>query len=354
MKKTKLLILITILFIVVGIAAVTTNLIVNVSTPISANTDDFDVYFSDVYVDGTQDLSLVNNTRELVFKYKLSAVGDKKTINYDITNASKNYDALITMSCTESNTYLKITNAFDTENPISARSTKQGTLSIELLTAVSEEVSYEVKCTINASAVERETQNDTIVPDHLPKSYVKGNEIDIAGEKFNIISSTDTTVTLLAQYNLDNTYRQSETLNRVTFSESNGWEKVAGASEIDIQAYDGNVKTYVNEYVSFLKQETKDTTITGTLITLSDLKGLGCSITDDNSGEGIDTCANSEHSEWLLKGQMFWTRSVFYNSDTRIMGVVVDGTIYTGFYDGIGGGVRPVITISKAALEETI
>ena len=35
--------------------------------------------------------------------------GDKKVIDYDVTNASKDYDAAITISCTESNKYLKIT-----------------------------------------------------------------------------------------------------------------------------------------------------------------------------------------------------------------------------------------------------
>ena len=48
---------------VIGIAAVTTNVVGNMSTTINKNPDDFLVYFSDVLVDGIQDLSLVKNIK---------------------------------------------------------------------------------------------------------------------------------------------------------------------------------------------------------------------------------------------------------------------------------------------------
>ena len=158
MKKTKFMIGFTLLFMLIGIAAVTTNVIVNMSTPINQNPDDFLVYFSDVRVNGTQDLSLVENEQKLVFNGEFTAVGDKKVISYDVTNASKNYDAEILIDCTESTTYLNITNVFDVKNVLSARSSRTGTLTIELANAVSEEVSQDVTCTITANAVERDIQ----------------------------------------------------------------------------------------------------------------------------------------------------------------------------------------------------
>ena len=155
MKNLKREILFTLLFITIGIAVVTTNVVVNMSTPIASNTDDFLVYFSDVKVNGTQDLSLVRNEKQLVFAGEFSAVGDKKVISYDVTNASQNYDANITINCTKSNDYLIINNSFDTDNVLGARSTRTGTLSVELKNAVSEEILQDVTCTIEANAVER-------------------------------------------------------------------------------------------------------------------------------------------------------------------------------------------------------
>lgn len=157
MKSLKYQIFFSLLFITIGIAAVTTNLIVNVSTPITSNQDDFLVYFSDVKLNGVQDLSLLKNEKKITFNSQFSAVGDKTTINYDVTNASKNYDAKISISCTESNSYLKVTNTFDEKNNLTARSTKTGNLTVELINAVSSENNYEIQCTITGSAVERDT-----------------------------------------------------------------------------------------------------------------------------------------------------------------------------------------------------
>ena len=349
MKKTKFMIGFTLLFMVIGIAAVTTNVIVNMSTPINQNPDDFLVYFSDVEVDGTQDLSLVENEQKLVFNGEFTAIGDKKVISYDVTNASKNYDAEILIDCTESTTYLNITNVFDMKNVLSARSSRTGTLTIELANAVSNETTQNVTCTITANAVERDSQGSGDVGSPLSKFYV-GKEISIGDETFNVISTTDTTVTMLAQYNLGTNYRQSTTANYVTFSDTNGWEYTTGPKEVDIQQYDGNAKIYVNEYVSYLQGETGDTTLSGDLITLSQLKMLGCTINDDYSNTGIETCVDSEYVDWLVNGQYWWTRSVNPNGGIYIWDVRLSGDLFTLFYNNTDG-IRPVITISKEVLE---
>ena len=75
MKKFKYEILFIILFMSIGIAAVSSNLLINGATPIASNPDDFNVYFSDVLVNGTQDLSLVTSETRLVFNGEFSAVG---------------------------------------------------------------------------------------------------------------------------------------------------------------------------------------------------------------------------------------------------------------------------------------
>ena len=297
-----------------------------------------------------QDLSLVKNEKELVFNSEFSAVGDKVTIDYDVTNASKNYDATISISCTESNSYLTVTNTFDQKSNLLARSTRTGTLTVELSNAVSTEQSYEIKCTMTGTAVERENQSIEDVSNPVENPYAIGNEITIANEKFNIIRDNGDTVTMLAQYTLAMFYRQSPTDNRVTFSKSGGWEYTPGPKEIDIQSYDGNAKTYINEYVSYLKGETGDSTITGTLITLTELKSLGCTINDDYSGNGVLTCANSEYKSWLVNDKDWWTRSASSIFSDNVWRVRDEGTLtYEKYWEN--RGIRPVITISKSALE---
>ena len=160
---------------------------------------------------------------------------------------------------------------------------------------------------------------------------------------------------MLAQFNLDSTYRQSEMEKRVSFSNSDGWEYTTGPNEIDIQQYDGNVKTYVNAYVSYLQRETGDSTLTGTLITLSELEDLGCTISEDYSyswSAGF-TCENSDNAEWLVNKQDWWTHSVILDYSSHIWVVCYDGILSFAAYNdnnGALGGVRPVITISKDTL----
>ena len=156
---------------------------------------------------------------------------------------------------------------------------------------------------------------------------------------------------MLAQFNLDSTYRQSEIENNVHFPNDNGWEYEPGPKEIDIQIWATNPKIYVNAYVSYLQGEIGDSTIIGTLITLAELKELGCTILEDYSRTAGFTCANSDNADWLVNETFWWTRSAVsddpgYVWRVNILGELGDVIYHIADY----GGVRPVITISKEAL----
>ena len=355
MKALKKEIFFILLFMVIGIAAVTTNVVGNMSTSINQNPDDFLVYFSDVKVNGTKDLSLVKSENELVFDGEFSAIGDKKVITYDVTNASKNYDAEVSINCTNSTNYLTISNSFDTNTNLSASSSKTGTLTVELTTAVSSETTQEIKCTINANAVERTTQGSGSVSVPAYPYYI-GSEISIGTEKFNVISDNGDTITMLAQQGLNSSYRQSINAEEKMFSKNGGWETSPGPKEIDIQIWSTYPKEYINEYVTYLQEETGETTLGGDLITLTELKKLGCTIQEDYSYTGKETCANSPYKSWLIINGTWWTRSDIssFNDSVYKVGFPGNGD-YAIFTQGIPednfAEIRPVITVSKEALE---
>jgi hypothetical protein len=188
---------------------------------------------------------------------------------------------------------------------------------------------------------------------HTLQTYDIGDVITIANENFNVISDNGDTITMLAQYNLGTDYRQNESMNKVRFSNNSGWEYTPGPKEIDIQDYDGNVKTYVNEYVYYLQSETGDVSLSGNLMTLTELKKIGCTINNDYSLTSESTCTNSEHKSWLVNGQRSWLRSAFPGKDGVIWLINEAGGLETEYYldlDGVNG-VRPVVTISKQTLE---
>ena len=359
-KKLKLSMLVLVLLLAVGFAAVSTTLVINGTANFGTNEEEFDVYYSNALVNGEQDLSVITDNQTITFTESLTTLGDKYILDYDVTNGSKNYDAKLEMTCTESNDYLTVTNNFDIETILEASKTRSGKLTIELKKsyAGSEELSVEITCTINARAAER-TEASTEEPALDAESQkIIGTEITIAKEKFNVISDNGDTITMLAQYNLGTDYRQSKAntsisglyCNHVSFSHVGGWEYTPGPKEIDLNSdiVEAIVKTYINEYVTYLQGETGDTTLSGNLITLTELKSLGCTIQDDYSYTGNETCANSKYISWLSNGGSTWTRSAVSNEANHVWVLGVINLEKDPLH--AGEGIRPIITISKDVL----
>lgn len=158
--KNKRLLYLVLLFMVVGIAAVTTNVIGNMSTRINPNPEDFNVYFSTAKVNGTTNNGVITAEDTITFAADLIAIGDTYTLDYTIANQSNNYDAKISVTCTESTDYLTISNTLDTASNIEAKKTREGKLLIQLKKSYAgdSEVKQTVTCTLNTEAVERTTQ----------------------------------------------------------------------------------------------------------------------------------------------------------------------------------------------------
>lgn len=180
-----------------------------------------------------------------------------------------------------------------------------------------------------------------------------GDEINIKTEKFNVISQTEDTITVLAKYNLGTNYKQSTSGNSIAFSDTNGWEYTPGPKEIDIQIWSTNPKLYIDKYVSYLQSEIKDPTITGTLMTLKDFENLGCTVPSDYgfvSASSLRQCTNVSAYYWLNNGYTTLTKSADSTDSEKIWYLTSTGTLYTNKYDKIFAGIRPTITISKEAL----
>lgn len=217
-------------------------------------------------------------------------------------------------------------------------------------------------------------------PKFYSSYYEIGSLITIENEKFNVIGSTPSTVTMLAQKSLGSNYRQSDNVSYVKFSNNKGWEYAPGPNDVDIQQFDGPVKTYLNEYGTYLKTVTGDNSLVSDLITVNQLRSLGCIVesTDYSPTDG-DTCGSSPYL-WLLDDTWWWTKSAwnFSNSwypgnEGRTLWIVTDRNYFNGagiLYDGgywwtaedemswgvgyhegdfekTSQAVRPVITMSK-------
>ena len=163
--KRKSIIAVTILLLAIGFAAISTTLIINGSTKVGENTDDFSVIFTAASLDGTDVYKNVisEDKKTITFETNdLKTLNQTSILNYEVTNNSANYDAEVQVNCkTKENTtakYTSIKNELENNaTVIKAKETLNGTLTVTLNKTATEEVREEYVCTLTLNAVERDT-----------------------------------------------------------------------------------------------------------------------------------------------------------------------------------------------------
>ncbi len=169
MKKKSMLI-IAIILMSIGFAAISTTLIINGNANVSENQDDFSVIFTAATLDGKDVYSSVVDETKKIINFTTS---DLKTLNqtsvlaYEVTNNSANYDAEVQVNCkVKENTtakYTSIKNELEGNvTKVLAKESVNGTLTVTLNKTATEEVREEYVCTLTFNAVERDTIGEEI------------------------------------------------------------------------------------------------------------------------------------------------------------------------------------------------
>ena len=164
MKKKSMLI-IAILLMSIGFAAISTTLILNGNTNVSENNEDFSVIFTAASIDGTDVYSTaVDDTKKTITfeTSELKTLNQTSILTYEVTNNSSNYDANVTVTCVpkEGTTakYTSIKNKLENDATIvKAKETLNGTLTVTLDKVATESVTEEYTCKLEFNAVERDT-----------------------------------------------------------------------------------------------------------------------------------------------------------------------------------------------------
>ena len=165
----------------IGFAAVTTTLVLNGTLTIGTNTSDFGIYFSKSILD-SQDVSkktISTNGQVINFEAELREIGETVELEYEVTNASKNYDAKVSVDCQFKTTnagstinfdeYLSI-RYFNNEGIIRTRETGTGEITVTLKKSVIEEMQVGLECRLDFEAEERESLGEN-PSDNDPNNY---------------------------------------------------------------------------------------------------------------------------------------------------------------------------------------
>ena len=164
MKKKSMLIL-AILLMSIGFAAISTTLIINGNANVSENNEDFSVIFTAASIDGNDVYSTaVDETKKTITftTSELKTLNQTSVLTYEVTNNSSNYDANVSVTCVPKDgttaKYTSIKNKLDNDaTVVKAKESVNGTLTITLDKISTEEVSEEYTCKLEFNAVERDT-----------------------------------------------------------------------------------------------------------------------------------------------------------------------------------------------------
>ena len=157
-------IVLTLLLLAVGFAAISTTLIINGSTKVSENVDDFSIIFTKATLDGTDVYNEVLDDTKKIITFEtndLKTLNQTSVLNYEITNNSANYDAEVSVNCKVKDNaeakYTSIKNELEgNATKVLAKETLNGTLTVTLNKTSTEEVKEEYVCTLEFNAIERD------------------------------------------------------------------------------------------------------------------------------------------------------------------------------------------------------
>ena len=165
--KKRSAIIIAIILMSIGFAAVSTTLVINGNTKVSENEEDFSVIFTAASLDGKDvSSSVIDDTKKIITfeTSELKTLNQTSVLTYEITNNSSNYDAEVSITCTPTTSkYTSIKNELESNTTkVLAKNSVSGTLKITLDKLPTEELTEEYTCKLEFNAVERDNVGVTL------------------------------------------------------------------------------------------------------------------------------------------------------------------------------------------------
>ena len=267
MKKRNIMILVFML--VIGFAAVSTTLVINGNLNIGYNEENFSssvVYTRAETEDGTAEIN--QDDKNITFETnKLENVNQTATLEFDVTNKSRNYNAEVTIKCglkenfESFSEYLNIETDITSPFKLISSETKTGRLVVTLKKAYDKdlETTAEIECELVATPEERDSLGDEYVLVY-EDPILNGADPVIKENLVPVTIADNGEVTYANTQKKWYSYENKEWANAVILVENPSKEYVKGdvIQESDIESYfvwipryryqifdEGNYTTYI-------------------------------------------------------------------------------------------------------------
>ena len=319
MKKRNVIILVVML--IVGFAAVTSTLVIrgNLNIGYNENFSSSIVYTRAELPNGEVEIN--QNEKNIDFTTeKLENVNQTTILEFDVTNKSRNYDASVTINCglkedfKSFSEYLDITMSLESPFELISSETKTGYLTIKLKKAYNEEMEtrIEMSCELVAEPLERETLGDEYKS--IYKEKILNGADPVLKEKLIPVEISNNGEVRYADISKEwYKYENKEWANAVILNEGVSYQEGDIISESDIESYfvwiprykyqifdEGNYTTYI---------ESKPT------------ESIAKEIQIEFESNSIEPSIGSKQGEWL-------THPAFTNFDVNGLWV---GKFETGY-----------------------
>ncbi len=265
MKKRNIMILVFML--VIGFASVTSTLVIRGNLNIGYN-EDFSssvVYTRAETEDGTAEIN--QNDKNITFETKrLENVSETATLEFDVTNKSRNYNASVIINCglTEEfksyTEYVRINTDLESPFELVSGSTKTGQVTVEMIKAFNEELTKDIQfeCELVAIPEERETLGDEYVRPLYKEELLNGTDPVIKENLVPVTIADNGEVTYANTQKKWYNYENKEWANAVILNEGVTYNVGDIIQESDIESYfvwiprykyqifdEGNYTTYI-------------------------------------------------------------------------------------------------------------
>ncbi len=244
MKKGRILLLV--LLLTIGFAAVSTTFIINGTTNIGFNELDFNSNVVFTKAETLTGTAVINgDEKNIDFEsIKLENINQTTALDYSVTNKSKEYDASVEIKCglkekyKSYEDYLDINMSLTSPFELIAGETKNGTLTVKLKKAFNEslETSVEIKCELIATPIGRDTLGEEY-KEVYQDPVLNGADPVLKDELIPVTLANDGTVTYADVYNEWYNYTNKEWANAVILNDGITHEVGDTIPESDIESY---------------------------------------------------------------------------------------------------------------------
>ncbi len=264
MKKRNIMILMILL--VIGFAAVTSTLLIrgNLNIGYNENFSSSIVYTRAELPNGEVEINKNEKNIDFITE-KLENVNQTTILEFDVTNKSRNYDANVTINCglkedfKSFSEYLDIDMSLESPFELISSETKTGYLTIKLKKAYNEEMEtrIEMSCELVAEPLERETLGDEYKS--IYKEKILNGADPVLKEKLIPVEISNNGEVRYADISKEwYKYENKEWANAVILNEGVSYQEGDIISESDIESYfvwiprykyqifdEGNYTTYI-------------------------------------------------------------------------------------------------------------